>query len=127
MGNYRLKKHATTTNLCWILKKLRSNEPYQNSAIVLFKQLKKTLYVYSLNHDDLQYPFQIFKFIHQKRVKLSRKTRIIAITFTFFFVTMLKRKYFYSFWTILRNTMYLCEKCIAAYILLGKIALKLWF
>lgn len=84
MGNYRLKKHATTTNLCLILKKLRSNEPYQNSAIVLFKQLKKTLYVYSLNHDDLQYPFQIFKFIHQKRVKLSRKTRIIAITFTFF-------------------------------------------
>lgn len=61
MGNYRLKKHATTTNLCWILKKLRSNEPYQNSAIVLFKQLKKTLYVYSLNHDDLQYPFQISK------------------------------------------------------------------
>lgn len=40
--------------------------------------------MHSLNHDDLQYPFQIFKFIHQKRVKLSRKTRIIAITFVHF-------------------------------------------
>lgn len=127
MGNYRLKKHATTTNLCWILKKLRSNEPYQNSAIVLFKQLKKTLVCIFTKPWRLTISLSDIQIHSSKACEIIKEDTHYCHYVYVFFVTMLKRKYFYSFWTILRNTMYLCEKCIAAYILLGKIALKLWF